>query len=522
MNQRIRAATMMAWAIMAALPLAAAIDKPVKVTGGLVSGTPGRDPSIMAFRGIPFAAPPVGENRWRAPRPAARWQGVRKADRFGASCIQNIVEVLKPWTYEFMTHNEIGEDCLFLNVWTGAKAAGEKRPVFVYIYGGGFNSGSGPVPVYDGEGLAGKGLVMVSMNYRVGVLGFLAHPELTRESGKQASGNYGMLDQIAALKWVKENIARFGGDPARVTIAGQSAGAASVHFLTASPLAKGLFQRAIAESGSSVTPGPGGGERRLADAEADGGKFADAKGAHSLADLRALSWQRLQEPLPPALRGLSRVRPVVDGYSLEAPVREVFAAGKQNDVVTLTGCNQDEYGAMPNPAVTAEEFQKQARARFGEKADEFLRLYPAAGDEQARASANDSARDQARVSMYLWAVQRAKTAGTKAYTYFWTHALPGPEVDKYGAFHTSEVPYALNTLSRSERPFADEDRRIAEAMSSSWTNFARAGDPNGRGLAAWAPVPGKPVTMELGGRMGMIPIAVSEEKFRFFEDVLGK
>ena len=166
-------------AAMAALPLAAAaIHQPVKVTGGSVSGAPGVDPSIMAFKGIPFAAPPVGEGRWRAPQPVTPWQGVRKADRFGASCIQNIVEVLPPWTYEFMTHNEVSEDCLFLNVWTGAKAAGEKRPVFVYIYGGGFNSGSGQVPVYDGEGLAAKGLVMVTMNYRVGVLGFLAHPEL--------------------------------------------------------------------------------------------------------------------------------------------------------------------------------------------------------------------------------------------------------------------------------------------------------------------------------------------------------
>ena len=509
-------------AAMAALPLAAAaIHQPVKVTGGSVSGAPGVDPSIMAFKGIPFAAPPVGEGRWRAPQPVTPWQGVRKADRFGASCIQNIVEVLPPWTYEFMTHNEVSEDCLFLNVWTGAKAAGEKRPVFVYIYGGGFNSGSGQVPVYDGEGLAAKGLVMVTMNYRVGVLGFLAHPELTAESGVHASGNYGMLDQIAALRWVRENIARFGGDPGRVTIAGQSAGAFSVHFLTASPLAKGLFHRAIAESGSSAATDPRA-DRRLAEAEADGVKFAEAKGAHSLAGLRASSWQKVLEPLPPALRGLSRVRPIVDGYSLEAPVHEVFATGKQNDVATMTGCNKDEGGAMPNPTVTAAEFQKQARAGFGDRADEFLRLYPAADDGQARASANESARDRARVSMYLWAARRGKTAKTKAYTYFWTHPLPGPEVEKYGAFHTSEVPYALNTLSRSERPFLDEDRRIAAAVSSYWVNFARAGDPNGKGLARWAPVDARHETMELGARMGAVPVAASEAEFRFFADALSK
>ena len=497
---------------LVALPVLAAIDKPVKVEGGLVQGTPGtKEPSIIVFKGIPFAAPPVGDGRWREPKPLNGWEGIRRADQFGASCIQRIVEELKPWTYEFMTHNEISEDCLYLNLWTGAKSAGEKRPVFVYIYGGAFNSGSGQVPVYDGEVLAAKGILVVSTNYRVGVLGFLAHPELSKESNNKASGNYGMLDQIAALGWIKANIGKFGGDPNRVTIAGQSAGAASVHFLTASPLAKGLFHRAIAESGSSVARGPNGIEGALAEAEAAGAKFAGAKGAHSLADLRAMPWQKIVEPLP---SGAIRPRPIVDGYSLLAPVREVFAAGKQNDVVTMTGANKDENGASPNPTVTAAAFQKQAR-------DGQLPLYPAATDEQARMAANESARDQARVSMYLWATNRAKTAKTKAYTYFWTHALPGPESSKYGAFHTSEVPYAFNTLWTSPRPYVEEDHKIAETMSSYWANFVKTGDPNGKGLATWMPVSTKKhETMEVGDHFRAIPVAASEEKFHFWEKAL--
>ena len=208
----------------------------------------GTQPGITAFRGVPFAAPPVGDKRWRAPEPPVAWTGVRTAAAFGPSCIQRIVEESKPWTYEFMTHGAISEDCLFVNIWTAAKSGAERRPVLVYIYGGANTEGSGMVPVYDGEGLASKGLVVVNFNYRVGVLGFFAHPELSSEAAYHASGNYGLLDQIAAVKWVRENIAGFGGDPERITIAGQSAGGQGVHNLTASPLAKGTFHRAIIES----------------------------------------------------------------------------------------------------------------------------------------------------------------------------------------------------------------------------------------------------------------------------------
>src|SRR5579863_5610386 len=268
--------------VLAAGPLSAAITQPVKVEGGLVSGAPGVDVSILAYKGIPFAAPPVGDLRWRAPKPVVAWQGVRSADRFSASCIQNVVQERKPWTYEFMTHGAISEDCLYLNVWTAAKSAAERRPVYVYLYGGGFSEGSAAVPVYDGEGLAKKGLVVVTINYRVGVLGYLAHPELSAESATKTSGNYGLLDQIAALQWVRDNIAGFGGDPARVTIAGQSAGASSVNALIASPLARGLFVRAIAESGIAYSRGGG---TKLEQAEQAGAAFAAAKGAKSIADL---------------------------------------------------------------------------------------------------------------------------------------------------------------------------------------------------------------------------------------------
>jgi len=317
----------------------------VKVTGGLVSGVPGASPSMVTYKGIPFAAPPVGNLRWRAPQPVVSWTGVLKAEMFSASCIQRIVKEMVPWTYEFMTHNEVSEDCLYLNVCTPAKSASAKLPVFVYIYGGGFDSGSGAVPVYDGEGLAKKGLVVVTFNYRVGALGFLAHPELTKESGNQSSGNYGLLDQIAALRWVHENIASFGGDENNVTIAGQSAGSISVHDLTASPLARGLFHRAIAESGGSTVGGAGISvpPTRLAVAESTGLKFAESKGAKSLVELRALRWQQIQasEQGPGNAQGF-RFGPIVDGYVLPAPFMEVIAQGKQSDVATLTGANAGE------------------------------------------------------------------------------------------------------------------------------------------------------------------------------------
>ncbi len=503
----------------AAVAQGAGLEPSVRVAGGLAAGAPGRDAAITVFKGLPFAAPPVRDLRWRAPQPVAPWTGVRAADRFGANCMQTIVEEKKPWTYEFMAHGPVSEDCLFLNVWTGARSAAERRPVYVYVHGGANTEGSGSVPAYDGEGLARQGVVVVTVNYRLGVLGFFTHPELTREAGG-ASGNYALLDLIAALRWVHDHIAAFGGDPDNVTLGGQSAGAANTHGLVASPLAKGLFHRAIAESGSGVATGRG--PRTLADQEQLGVAFARAKGAATLANLRALSWQALTAPLPASAAappaGGFRFGVVVDGRVLPGSPFDAFAAGRQNDVPTLTGANRHENGATPHPDITAAAFAQQARQRFGDLAAEFLSLYPAATDEQARVSQNDSAWDQARVSMHLWARHRAGTARSKVFTYFWDHALPGPDVETYGAFHTSEVPYVMNTLAMSTRPFTDADRGIADRFSTYVANFIRSGDPNGAGLPAWPAVSTDPaLTMQVGDTFAPIPVASSAARLAFFE-----
>lgn len=507
----------------AALPLSAGITQPVTVEGGLVLGVPGNDAAIMTFKSVPFAAPPVGNLRWRAPQPVVAWKGLHATDKYPPSCIQDIPASNPPWTYEFMPHNEIGEDCLYLNVFTPAGSDQEKLPVFVWIYGGGFHQGGTAVPVYDGEGMAKKGLVVVTINYRVGVLGFLAYPELTKESGHDASGNYALMDQIAALQWIQRNIARFGGDAKNVTIAGQSAGGAAVHDLTASPLARGLFQRAIVQSGGS-TVGRGGvanGPESLANAEKEGERFAESKGAHSLAELRAMSWQKLIEPSP----GPSpRFAPIVDGYVLPASFMSAIAEGKQNDVPTLTGSALGELGGISGPQTTLTllEFQQQAWLRYGDAADEFLSLYPAATDKQAQAAQKQSAVDQSLVAQYLWARARAKTARTKVYEYLWDHALPGPDSAGFGAFHSSDLPYTLNNLATSDRPFTEDDRRIAALMSSYWANFSATGDPNGKGLPFWPAVDDKPQVMELGDKTQPMPLADSPAKIRFFEKFLGK
>ncbi len=354
--------------LLAAIPAYCALDRPVRIDTGLVQGvTTG---TITAYKGIPFAAPPVGDLRWREPRPPASWQGVRPATRFSADCFQAKSGALGPWSAEFQPPAAMeggsSEDCLYLNVWTPAAKAGEKRPVFVWIHGGAFTGGSGAVPIYNGEGLASKGLVMVTINYRLGVFGFLAHPELTAESAHHSSGNYALLDMIAALQWVHRNIAAFGGDPANVTIAGQSAGAFAVNYLVASPLAKGLFHRAIAESGAAVQRG-----QKLSDAEAAGAR----QGA--LAELRARPPEALLRPAG----GGGRPGPIVDGWVIPDEVRAIFEAGRQNDVPLLTGWNADDgvsFGAPPK----ADAFRENAKRIYGDMADAFLKAFPASTDEE--------------------------------------------------------------------------------------------------------------------------------------------
>ncbi len=479
----------------------AAVSKPVRVEGGLLSGVRGSDPSVTVFKGVPYAAPPVGDLRWRAPEAPAAWDGVRKADQFSANCVQRMRDSLGPWTAEYQPHGAVSEDCLYLNVWTATASLREKRPVLVYIHGGAFTDGSGNVPVYDGENLARKGVVVVTLNYRVGPLGFFTHPELTKESGHESSGNYGLLDQVAALKWVKTNIAAFGGDPARVTIAGQSAGASSVHYLTASPLAKGLFARAIAQSGARLHQGPG---RTLRESEQDGVRFAESRKARSLRDLRALPADTLASPL----EGNFAFRPIVDGWFLRASLDDVFARGEQNDVPTMTGWTFDEgsfssdYGRM-----SAEEFRKQATQRAGSLAEAFLGLYPAATQEQAAESQKAAARDQSLVSMHLWAADRARTSKTAVFTYLFTHSQPGPTQGTYGVFHSSELPYVFSNLNKSDRPWTTTDGKIAEVLCAYWVNFIATGDPNGAGLSVWPAFEAESATtMELGDRMAPRPI----------------
>lgn len=506
----------------------AGLMQPIKVTGGSVQGVHGRDASITVFKGIPFAAPPVGDLRWRAPQPVVVWDGVRKVDKFGNSCIQKEVYERKPWTHEFMSHNDISEDCLYLNVWTPAKSSSDKLPVYVFFYGGGNVEGSGAAPVYDGEGLAKKGIIVVTPNYRLGIFGSFAHPELTAEASYHASGNYSELDLIAALQWVKANIALFGGDPDKVTIGGQSAGSGHVFSMTYSPLAKGLFRGAINESGVSAAVATAVATNTLAQAEKTGVEFAKAKSAASIADLRKLSWQEILDPIPPSTPDgkapVFRFASVIDGYVFTASARDVYEQDKQNDVPVLTGINKnDNNGPVPHPDITAAAFQELAEKRYGDAAAEFLKLYPASTDDEAKASLTHSTWDYNRTGTYFWSEWRAKTAKTKVFTYFWDHALPGPDVELYGAFHTSEVPYVLNSLSMSDRPFTDADWKIADTMSSYWANFIKTGDPNSPGLAHWPSTSEQPgMTMEIGDKYQPIPVAGSKEKQAFFEQYYSK
>jgi len=370
---------------------------------------------------------------------------------------------------------------LYLNVWTAAKSPQEKKPVIIWIYGGGFMSGGAGVPLYDGEAMAKKGIVFVSINYRVGVFGFLAHPELTKESGTQSSGNYALLDQIAAIRWVQKNIAAFGGDPDFITIAGQSAGSMSVNSLVASPLCKGLFKRAIAESGARIISNKFMKTASLSESEAEGLRFAQSFGAKSIAELRKVPAEALLN------KPFTNEGPIVDGWVLPQTIAEIFAAGKQNDVSLLTGWNQDDgvvFGAMK----TAVEFRKQAEEMYGPNAGRFLKFYPANTDKEAARSQLSLSRDQLfGIENYTWANLQADRGRNKTWLYRFTRELPATgEYKKYGAFHSGEIPYAYDNLLLAERcPWISVDFELAKTMSAYWANFVATGNPNGRGLPVW-------------------------------------
>lgn len=512
----------------------------VRIDSGEAAGLADPEQGPSAFLGIPFVAAPVGDLRLRPPTRPEPWQGVRQADRFGAVCPQHgaVPQGLA-----------MSEDCLTVNVWTAASSPRERRPVFVWIYGGGFNEGTAANPQFNGKNLARKGIVVVTFNYRLGPLGFLATPALSREGGNSASGNYGVLDQVALLQWVRRNIAAFGGDPRKVTIGGQSAGAGSVGFLAMSPLAKGLFVRAIAQSHARD---PGDPElrylstswRSLAAAERQGQSYADARGASTPQQLRSVPWQQLLEgsgasddevdALSPSKPPL--FRPVVDGHIIPAGYAATFARGRQNRVNYIAGNNNDETGAVPEAAfaalrantpalrggmptthVTLAAYQAGARRKFGAMADEFFALYPAANDAEAALMNNAAARDNSRVSTFLWARHWRKHNPLPVFTYFWTRGIAGPQREQRGAFHGSEIAYVFGNLDRSSLPWNEEDRRVADTVSSYWANYVKTGNPNGPGLPAWPAWDSRrPQVMELGHSFAPIPVA-SPQRMAFWQ-----
>jgi para-nitrobenzyl esterase len=480
---------------------------PVRTESGLVSGVALGD-GLEVFKGIPFAAPPVGDLRWRPPEPPAAWRGIRRADSFGPPCMQPpSPERLGPWTRVFLSKLKPSEDCLYLNVWTDARSPKTPRPVMVWIYGGGFTSGAGSVEIYDGAALAHEGVVVVNFNYRVGPFGFLAYPALARESAHHSAGNYALLDQIAALRWVQRNISAFGGDPGHVTIFGQSAGAASVWLLMQSPLAQGLFERAIVMSGPAVIPSPAiTAGISLTAAEEQGEKFAAGLGARSIDELRALPAEKITQNSEHM-----RWAPIEDGWVIRAgwhPDREVEV---------INGMVADDigigyYGNGPAPVITLDEYHKRLQNLCGDAAPVCEKLYPAASDAQAGGALRTLLQDRARVSLYEWAERQVRRS-PKVYLYYFNREIPWPQHPEYRVFHSSELPYVFDNLKLLDRPWQPVDWRLAHEMSRYWTDFATTGNPNGKGLPDWPAFrAGNFTIMQIGARMEPIAIAAQERR----------
>ena len=461
--------------LLTAACLAACSPEPgqVKVEGGLIRGVV--SDGIAVYKGVPFAAPPVGNLRWKAPQPVIPWTGVREATDYAACPMQ---AGNNPYGYS--------EDCLYLNVWTPAKSAKDRLPVMVWFYGGGFAGGSTADPVTDGTELAREGVILVTTAYRVGKIGFLAHPELSAEDPHGVSGNYGLLDQMAALRWVQKNIAAFGGDPGRVTIFGESAGGISVSMLCASPLAAGLFRRAISESGGSFGPTrrhtyPGENMKLLRDAEQDGVRIAESLGVTSLAELRALPAERFLE------RGLPQGGgwPVVDGYVIPDDQFRLYEQGRFNDVDILVGYNSDE-GASFSRSREAASHIAGVKERFGPYADALLEAYPVAGNAVPK-TARDLMRDVAfGWHTWSWCRLQAEKGGSNVYLYYFDQHPDYPADSPLygnGSPHGQEVRFVFQHLDPDDIHPTDED--LMRIMGKYWTNFTKTGDPNGPGLPAW-------------------------------------
>jgi len=470
----------------------------VTTANGIVEGTFNTSTKVNSYKGIPFALPPVGELRWKAPQPPANWSGVRKADHFSHMPMQKHI-----YSDMIFRADTMSEDCLYLNVWTPTRSATANLPVLVYFYGGGFSAGDGSEARYDGESMAQKGIVAVTINYRLGIFGFFAHPELSAETSYHGSGDYGLLDQNAALVWVKKNIAAFGGDPDHITIAGESAGSIAVSGQMASPLSRNLIVGAIGESGAMIKPTlpavP------LAEAEQIGTTFQQKVGARSLADLRAIPAAQLLDDAKP---GNYRLTETVDGYFLPKTVTEIFEAGEQAHVPLLVGWNSAEIpymaftgGDMPTP----ENYAKKVGQQFHADSATVLSLYPGATQDEVIKSATALASDRfIAYATWKWADLQANTGGKPVYRYLFSTPRPeaagAPPANKLphpmvGASHASEIEFALGNLGSDKVfPWTPDDYKVSAAMEAYFANFVKTGDPNGAGLPKWTPnTKGSPV-----------------------------
>lgn len=456
-------------------PLAKSL--PVITTQGAVEGVP--LDGLMVYKGMPFAAPPLSNLRWRPPQPVAPWSGVRQANTFAPACMQQGVSMpgeIPP---------TVSEDCLYLNIWTPAKTSKDKLPVMVWIHGGGYSNGSAAMPLYWGDRLAKKGIIVITIAYRLGPFGFLAHPQLTQESAQHSSGNYGLLDQIAALRWVQRNIEAFGGDPKKVTIAGQSSGSMSVSLLIASPKARGLFQRAIGESGGVFEPVQLAPHYLLSRAEHDGETYLVSLGAASIDELRRLPAARL-------LQGDAHrvTHPVIEPEVLPSTPYDAYVNGMQNDVPVLLGVNTSEARALMNPeTVKASTFATDLEKSFGPLPPPLIEGYPHATDQQAKQARLDLERDlRFGWDMWTWARLQAMKGRSAIYYYHFDQNPPFPANSPYagwGASHFAELWYAFDHLDQAAWPWRDADRHLAHDMSSYWANFVKTGNPNHTGLPYW-------------------------------------
>lgn len=465
------------------MPASAELPGIIETEDGPVSGTPSWGAGVTMFRGIPFAAPPVGDNRWRPPQPVKPRNGVLVADAFGPACMQTERQLnRRSWNSGIAGYSE---DCLYLNIWTPAKSPDERLPVMIWIYGGGGVEGSGAEAIYDGNGLAKKGVVYVTFNYRVNVFGWMAHPALTRESKHNASGNYGALDQLAAIRWVRKNIDGFGGDPDNITILGESGGARSVNWLMASPLSKGLFHRAIGQSHSVF-----GRMTTLEQAHEYGENIARAADAESIKALRELPAEKVHEAFQKNPAGMNAA--IVDGWFLPEDIYTRFAKGKQVDVPLMTGGNADEFGrprrADGAPA-TVEAYRAWVEEAYGDVSDRILAAYPANNDNEVKQAYYHLTVDNNFAGHRTWAKLHAENSTSPAFLYLFSHSVPGysetGQPARRGAYHGAEILYVLNNLRMADAPWNEEDRILADALSSYWVNFARNGNPNGAGLPDW-------------------------------------